>query len=193
MCRKLTWTGDAGWYVINTSLGGTGAGNLRMAAFKSPEDDQLTIVVLNKSAGGYSLKLSLNGFTPSISEVYRGSETENWLYIGTYGSSLVIPPYSITTIHMTGTIFPVPTNCDEVQTGGYGLTPDIDGDCYVNYYDLDIISGYWLHSDCAEPENCEGADFEPADGDVDLADFSRFAEQRLWCNDPEDLNCENNW
>jgi glucuronoarabinoxylan endo-1,4-beta-xylanase len=184
---------DPGWYVTNTSLGETGASDLRMSAFRNSGGDQLTVVVLNKSANRYSLKLRLNGFARSNSEVYRSSETENWLYIGMYGSSLALPGNSITTIHMTGTTYPVPTNCEEVETLGYRLTSDIDGDCYVNYKDLKIITDYWLNDDCTEPGNCGGADFEPTDSNVDLADFSRFAEQWMWCNDPENSGCIANW
>ncbi|MBN1392701.1 MAG: glycoside hydrolase family 88 protein [Sedimentisphaerales bacterium] len=78
--------------------------------------------------------------------------------------------------------------CAELQAGGYGLASDLNGDCYVNYEDLEVIANYWL-STCTEPSNCEGADFEPADGIVDLYDFSDFAIQWLECNDPEDSNC----
>ena len=163
-----------------------------MVAFKSPEDDQVTVVVLNKSANGYSLNLTLNGFTPSDSEVYQSGETTHWLYLGALGSSVRLPAYSITTIHVTGAPF-APADCDEVQTSGHGLTSDIDGNCYVDYEDLKIITDHWLDADCAEPENCEGADFEPTDGVVDLYDFSDFAVQWLWCNDPEGMGCIENW
>jgi hypothetical protein len=87
----------------------------------------------------------------------------------------------------------VPFNCDEVQDADFGLLSDLNGDCYVNYEDLKIITDHWLDTDCTEPENCEGADFEPTDGIVDLYDFSDFAAQWLWCNDPEDPNCIHNW
>jgi hypothetical protein len=82
--------------------------------------------------------------------------------------------------------------CAELQAGGACLESDLTGDCYVNYYDLEVIAYYWL-SACAEPDNCEGADFEPVDGIVDLLDFSDFAVQWLLCNDPEDPNCTPNW
>jgi hypothetical protein len=42
-------------------------------------------------------------------------------------------------------------------------------------------------------ENRGGADFEPRDGVVDLFDFSDFAMQWLWCNDPENPVCIENW
>jgi hypothetical protein len=167
---------DPGWYVVNASLDGTGSDNLRMTAFKSPDSNQLTVVILNKSATSTDVMLTLNGFTPCSSEIYRSSETENWLYLGPYSPSLTLPAYSITTIHMTR-----------------ALKSDLSGDCYVNYKDLKIITDHWLNTDCTEPENCGGADFEPTDGIVDLFDFSDFALQWLWCNNPEDPGCVHNW
>ncbi|MBN1393176.1 MAG: hypothetical protein JW947_10290, partial [Sedimentisphaerales bacterium] len=78
--------------------------------------------------------------------------------------------------------------CAELQAGGYGFASDLNDDCYVNYWDLEVIANYWLSS-CTEPSNCEGADFEPTDGIVDLLDYSDFAIQWLECNDPEDPSC----
>ena len=181
---------DPGWYVVYTSLDGTGAGNLRMIAFKSPAGDELTVVILNKSANNHYLEPELNGLTPKSSEVYRSSETEHWLYLGTYSSPLILPAYSITTVHMTGILF---SDCDDVLSEGYGLISDINPDCYVDYDDLEIITDYWLNSDCSLYDDCEGADFEPTDGSVDLFDLSTFAHQWLWCNNPEDSNCIKNW
>jgi lysophospholipase L1-like esterase len=79
--------------------------------------------------------------------------------------------------------------CAEVQAGGAGLTSDLTGDCYVNYSDLEIIVNHWLNTDCTEPDNCGGADFEPTDGMVDLHDYRDFAEQWLMCNNPGDPDC----
>jgi glucuronoarabinoxylan endo-1,4-beta-xylanase len=181
---------DPNWYRADATS--SPSSDLRMTAFKNPDSNQLTVVILNKSASSTDLMLTLNGFTPSSSEIYRSSEAEHWLYLGPYSPSMTLPAYSITTIHLTGTT-PVFPDCDAVQDANYGLTSDISGDCYVNYEDLEIITDNWLRTDCTEPENCEGADFEPTDGDVDLFDFSRFAEQWMWCNDPEDSGCVHNW
>ena len=83
--------------------------------------------------------------------------------------------------------------CAEVQSAGYGLTSDLTGDCYVNYWDLKIIADHWLNTDCTEPDYCGGADFVPRDGVVDLFDYSDFAVQWLLCNNPEDADCVPNW
>jgi hypothetical protein len=90
---------------------------------------------------------------------------------------------------------PVYSNCGEVIAGGYRLASDIagTGDCYVDYYDLDTFVDYWLNDTCTGPGNCHGADFAPADGEVDLFDFSQFANQWLVCNNPGDPGCSPNW
>ena len=84
-------------------------------------------------------------------------------------------------------------NCDDVLAGGYGLASDLTSDCHVNFWDLKIMTDYWLSTDCTGPDNCGGADFEPTDGVVDFYDYSDFAEQWLWCNDPEGMGCIENW
>jgi hypothetical protein len=87
------------------------------------------------------------------------------------------------------------SNCGDVITAGYRLPADIygTGDCYVNNYDLDTFVEYWLDDTCTGPDNCHGADFEPADGVVDLFDFGDFASQWLTCNNPTDPQCTPNW
>jgi O-glycosyl hydrolase len=181
---------NPGWHRVEatTSLGSLG--NLRISAFKSPDNQQLSIVIINLAYNNMNLTLNLNSFPLDSSEIYRTSETENTAYIGPFyeADSLMLPARSITTIHS-----PDLSNCANVLATGYGLTSDIYPDCYVNYKDLKIITDYWLNTDCTEQGNCEGADFEPIDGYVDLADFSRFAEQWMWCNDPEDSDCIANW
>ncbi len=85
-----------------------------------------------------------------------------------------------------------PQNCPEVQLGGYRLASDFNFDCYVDYGDIEVITYYWLSTDCSIYSDCERSDFEP-DGDVDSFDFSNFAQQWMWCNDPEDTGCTPNW
>ncbi len=89
---------------------------------------------------------------------------------------------------------PVYETCEDVKAAGYRLESDLygDGDCYVDYWDLKIITDYWLNTDCDELDNCEGADFVPRDGVVDFFDYSDFAADWLQCNDPEDANCSPN-
>jgi hypothetical protein len=185
---------DPGWHRVEawTDLGSQG--DLRISAFINPDNSQLTIVIINISGSSVSLTLTLNGFLPGSSEVYQSTSALYWSDISPFDPSMSLPAYSITTIHMTSITSPVLPNCDAVQDAGYGLTSDIDGDCYVNYKDLEIIAGHWLNTDCDSLNNyCDGADFAPTDGIVNLFDFSDFAVQWLGCNDPEDPSCTPNW
>jgi len=84
-------------------------------------------------------------------------------------------------------------NCLDVQNGGDRLLADINGDCFVNFGDLEIISVYWLNFDCENYNDCEDADIEPIDGVVDIFDFGDFAAEWMQCNDPQTEECTANW
>ncbi len=176
-----------GWKRVETI---TDSNGLRISAFKSPGGDKLSVVVINVADIDIDLTLSLGGFEPNSSEVYRTSPTENAAFIGPFdeSQSLLLPARSITTLSLRRLL---PT-CAQLQLAGYALTSDISGDCYVNYKDLDILTNYWLATGCNGLNNCDGADFEP-DGDVDFADLSKFGLQWLQCNEPEDASCTPNW
>jgi hypothetical protein len=180
---------DPGWHRVEASTDSSG---LRISAFKSPDSTVLSVVVINTSTTDIDLSLSLEGFSPDSSGVYRTSETQHTAYIGTFDESqpLTFPMQSITTISLTGT--PYFSNCAEVLAAGYGLTSDINCDCHVDYRDLEIMTDYWLTTNCDELSNCGGADFEP-DGDVDFVDFGTLAVQWMQCNDPQEPDCTPNW
>jgi glucuronoarabinoxylan endo-1,4-beta-xylanase len=180
-----------GWQRVGASTSLGNLGNLRVSAFKSPDNQQLSIVIINLAYQAYNLTLNVEGFQSDSSAIYRTSETERMAYIGPFYQEgmLMLPERSIVTIHGST----VPLNCAGALDMGYRLASDLDPDCYVNYNDLKIITDYWLNPECTLLDDCEGADFGPTDGVVDLLDLSRFAEQWLWCNDPQDPNCSPNW
>jgi hypothetical protein len=180
---------DPGWHRIEASTDSSG---LRISAFKSPDGTGLAIVIINVSDVDINLELSLAGYSPDTSEVYRTSDTESTEYIGTFDESqpLLIPSQTITTISLMGAFSP--RNCDEVRAGSFGLTSDISGDCYVNYKDFEIIANCWLTADCGELSGCQSADLNMLN-DINLIDFTMFAEDWLQCNDPENPDCIPNW
>jgi len=130
---------DENWYLVDTSLGGTGSDNLRMAAFQSPDNSKLTIVITNISTSSTSLTLTVNGFSHDNSEVYRSSETENWLYLGTYISSLSLPAESITTIALSSSGPMQTLNCSST-TGGSVIIPGEGDYQYSQGSDVTIIA-----------------------------------------------------
>jgi O-glycosyl hydrolase len=158
-----------------------------VTAYKSGSN--LVIVALNTNGSSQSVTFSLSGGSVSSYTKYESTSGSKLSNKGSVGSTDTLAASSINTY--IGTI--VFETCDDVQDANYGLLSDLNGDCYVNYIDLKIISDHWLDTDCTEPENCGGADFAPTDGVVDLFDFSDFAMQWLWCNNPEDTGCVNNW
>ena len=50
---------------------------------------------------------------------------------------------------------------------------DFDGDRSTNSVDFTVFASYWMNKNCADSNNCDGADLEP-DGDVDFDDLSGF-------------------
>jgi endo-1,4-beta-xylanase len=87
-----------------------------------------------------------------------------------------------------------PQTCEEVQNQGLYLDSDRNGDCYVDYYDLDIIADNWLRDDCSGLNDwCDWADWPSMDYSVDFVDLADFAPQWMQCNNPQDPNCTPNW
>jgi O-glycosyl hydrolase len=147
---------DPNWYVLDCTT--NPSDNLRMSAFKNPDNNQLTVVILNKSAVSESLTLTLYDFSPdgNVSEVYRSSSVEHWSYLGEFNPSgaLTLPAQSITTIHLTGLNIPTPrighvTKCkikagkiqgqDHFTASGTFLSfPLVLDD--INQFDVNIIS-----------------------------------------------------
>jgi hypothetical protein len=94
-----------------------------MSAFKSPANDKLTVVILNKSSTAESLTLNINDFSPANSQVYRSSETEHWLSLGAFSNPISLPAYSITTISFDVSTGPQQTLSISSTEGGSVTTP----------------------------------------------------------------------
>jgi hypothetical protein len=86
-----------------------------------------------------------------------------------------------------------PRTCDAVWILGYGLSSDIDKDCYVGLNDLGLLAAEWLNRDCGGlKEWCYRADIDQ-NNTVSISDFARIASMWLMCNDPENIQCNPNW
>jgi len=180
---------DPNWQRVDANT--TNSSDLRISAYKNPDEPNAAIVVINTSTTtDVNLTLSLNGFNPENSGIYQSKSGANFAYIGTFSTStkVLLPKQSITTIHLAGF-----ADCAAVQAGDYRLDSDLNGDCYVNLLDLEIMADYWLLTNCTAPGNCQNADFAPTDGTVDFFDFADFGPEWRQCNNPLDANCTANW
>lgn len=57
---------------------------------------------------------------------------------------------------------------------------DLNGDCKVDFFDFAAFANQWLRTDCGSENNfCDGADFEPHNGNVDFLDAAILADNWL--------------
>jgi O-glycosyl hydrolase len=92
---------DSGWQRVEASTGNSG---LRISSYISPDNRKLTVVIINTTTGtDISIDLSLKGFSISKGEVYRSSQTEKCVNVGSYKGSepLKLPANSITTLALS--------------------------------------------------------------------------------------------
>lgn len=173
-------------YLITTPMLATNAGDMVIGA------------ATNSATGSYTMN---NAFTEAQELTITTADAVEGYKIATGAEEVPSVTHSVSNTRQTAIGFVVKapanelilSNCGNVLAAGYGLTSDISPDCHVNYADLKIMADHWLDTNCTEPGNCEGADFEPTDGIVDLFDFADFAVQWMMCNDPADPNCAPNW
>jgi hypothetical protein len=132
---------------------------------------------INSTVTGVTGHKSATGAAETPSATFSGTVNRQMI-IGFVVKVLAPPTYS---------------DCNEVQTAGHRLNSDLNGDCYVDLLDLEIIAYYWLHTDCTAPGNCQHADFTPTDGAVDFLDFGDFGPEWMQCNDPQNPGCTPNW
>jgi glucuronoarabinoxylan endo-1,4-beta-xylanase len=109
---------DPGWHRVKASTDSTG---LRISAFKNEDDTELSVVIINVSDIDIDLTLSLGGFSPDGSGVYRTSATEHTKYSGAFDQSqpLALRPQTITTISLTGGYSPVFSSIEDFETDDF--------------------------------------------------------------------------
>jgi hypothetical protein len=83
---------------------------------------------------------------------------------------------------------------NEVLAEGFCMLPmeaDITGDCKVDVEDLSELAGEWLRNDCSVTNNwCDGADYGPQDGMVNMYEFCEMASEWLLCHSWPVSDCE---
>lgn len=92
---------DSDWQRVDASTGNAG---LRISAYISPDNKKLTAVIINTAGStDITLNLSLKGISISKGEVYRSSESEKCVNLGSFkaGEPLKLPAKSITTLALS--------------------------------------------------------------------------------------------
>lgn len=91
---------QADWQRVETSTNNTG---LRISAYISPDNQKLTVVIINTTTDiDISLDLSIKDFFVSKGDVYRSSQTQNCVRVGSYNGKapLKLPANSVTTLSL---------------------------------------------------------------------------------------------
>jgi glucuronoarabinoxylan endo-1,4-beta-xylanase len=92
---------DSDWQRVEATTDNAG---LKVSAYISPDNKKLTVVLLNTAPGtDITLNLSLKGTAISKGEVYRSSEKEKCINVGSFkaGELLKLPANSITTLALS--------------------------------------------------------------------------------------------
>ena len=191
---------DPNWQRIDAST--DNSTDLRISAYISPDNNQMSIVIINKSANNdVNLTFSsLGNFEVTDGNIYRTNSTltQKCAVIGAFDANimaLTIPKSSFTTIALNGALFVPPANCSEVQSMGYRLSADLNSDCSVNFDDLLVITSHWLETapiTVSPPEHSPDIHTD-TDNIVNLRDFADLAAQWLTCNVPQQAGCISNW
>ena len=83
-------------------------------------------------------------------------------------------------------------NCQQVQSAGYRLYADLNGDCEIDIADFVLLANQWLSTS----PTAIAPNYSPdliVDNEINLADFEAMADQWFVCNDPEISVCIMNW
>ena len=92
---------NSNWQRVEATSDNTG---LRVSAYISPENKKLTAVIINVTGDtDITLGLVFKGFSVSKGDIYRSSETENCVRVGSYNGQapLKLPANSITTLSLS--------------------------------------------------------------------------------------------
>lgn len=181
---------DSGWQRVDAS---SDSSSLRISAYISSNNQQLSVVIINISTDtDIELDLSFTGFSVADGDVYRSSQTENCILVGSFDGigPLTVPANSIITLALSGTL--ILTNCQQVQGLGLNLPADLNGNCYVDYTDLLVLVDQWLSTNPVAIPPYYSPDIY-SNGEVNLLDFAVFATDWVNCNNPQDEICLQNW
>ncbi len=123
--------------------------------------------------GTYTVTLTPNGADPTV-------------------TTIEVLPESPSEFILQLTDMTDPATCQDVRDFGYRLVSDLNGNCYTDFSDLVVLGRQWLSS---TPEAIP-PDYSPdivSDNQVTILDLIEFSNQWLMCNNPQEIECTENW
>lgn len=100
--RQFSKYVDEGWKRVTTE---SDDNNLKVSAFVNPENNKLTVVIINTGTQGASMSFDIQDFNASSGIAVRTSNTENGVVVDsnyTGKTSMEFPVRSITTLSLSG-------------------------------------------------------------------------------------------
>jgi O-glycosyl hydrolase len=129
---------DPNWQRIDASMSDS---RLRICSFISPDEQQISTIVINTKSESFDVNLPITGFSVGAGEYYRTSSTKHCELIGTYDGSgnLTFPGNSITTLVVWSDDPPSPPAGLAATPGNFQVSldwldsPEADADGYNIY------------------------------------------------------------
>ncbi len=143
------------------------------SAHTTADDDYEGIAAIYDSGGGWFTKQSSNwelaGLTRAVQWHGTSLYSDAQAWTGDYQDAVRVSAYA--------------SWIDAIITCTGDMDGDVNDDCIVNFADLLVLASEWLREDCdGSNNNCNGADTNPADGYVDMIDFTAIAADWLIAN-----------
>ncbi|MDF7826210.1 sulfatase-like hydrolase/transferase [Pontiellaceae bacterium B12227] len=112
-----------GWRRLDVST----TNSLLISAFTSPDQDKMSVIVVNSGTAAENLDLTFSNGTVTAGSIYRSTDVLDCELIGTYtnGSSLSMPAQSITTLSLSTVPPVVPENPNILMIAVDDLLPQL--------------------------------------------------------------------
>ncbi|MBL7969411.1 MAG: T9SS type A sorting domain-containing protein [Prolixibacteraceae bacterium] len=100
MFKQFAYFIKPGYSRVETSGSNT---TLKVSAFLSQDSQKLSVIAINTSASPDSIAISPTEYNVNSGDIYRTTDKENCILVGTYsGKYIKLPPKSITTFALQG-------------------------------------------------------------------------------------------
>jgi O-glycosyl hydrolase/fibronectin type 3 domain-containing protein len=121
--KQFAYFTDPNWQRIDATVTDP---RLRISAFISPDNQQISSIIINTRSNSFDVNLPITGFSMGAGEYYRTSPIEHCELIGTYDGTgpLTFPGNSITTVVVWSDDPPSPPTGLEAAPGNFQVSID---------------------------------------------------------------------